>query len=373
MATLALAAPANAAQPQLTVNSFTYLSSDAAGKTMVVRVNYVGSTPSASLTFFGIQLAAAAVGTNIFAISNGKVSTTACKPGSSGANCTFVAGFVPSGGSFALVLATQTIYPAGSTNSWSAGDTGGATNLGTFMGPADPGPACPTISMAPPTLPGGTQGTPYQQSVSASGGTGPYDYLLWDGNLPSGVSLGDDGSIAGTPTVGGNFPFEVLAFDQDNCAGTGSYTLPIQLHAPQKCVCAGLSVKVDPTLINKKKLRPDKHSFGIGFDWTMTCTSGSGQCKAVAQFQPPEVIAGSVPVFKNNFKLNVHTVTFVCLTPCGKSSKGRFEVKLKSRRQLNRLFGKTLSFTVLVTCSNKSARQVVNVFVDKHGRLHRRH
>jgi len=35
------------------------------------------------------------------------------------------------------------------------------------------------------------------------------------------------------------------------------------------CVCGSLSIKLDPTLLNKKGLRSDKHDFGVGFAWAM--------------------------------------------------------------------------------------------------------
>lgn len=71
----------------------------------------------------------------------------------------------------------------------------------------------PTISIAPSTLPAATAGTPYSQTMTASGGTSPYDYSLVAGTLPTGITLASAGSLAGTPTSPGNFTFTIRATD----------------------------------------------------------------------------------------------------------------------------------------------------------------
>ena len=80
----------------------------------------------------------------------------------------------------------------------------------------------PTVSISPTTLPGATDGASYSQSVSASGGTGPYSYAVTTGALPSGLSLASDGTISGVPTVYGSFNFTVTA--TDSSTGTGPFT-----------------------------------------------------------------------------------------------------------------------------------------------------
>jgi choice-of-anchor B domain-containing protein len=87
--------------------------------------------------------------------------------------------------------------------------------------------ACPTITVSPTSLPNGTQGTPYNQTITASGGTAPYTFAVTSGSLPVGLSLSNAGVLSGTPTGSGTSNFNVTATDSDGCSGTRSYALTI--------------------------------------------------------------------------------------------------------------------------------------------------
>jgi hypothetical protein len=68
--------------------------------------------------------------------------------------------------------------------------------------------------ITPASLPNATQGTAYNQTVSASGGTGPYTYSVSGGSLPAGLSLNPStGVIAGIPTGSGSSSFTIQAPD----------------------------------------------------------------------------------------------------------------------------------------------------------------
>ena len=72
------------------------------------------------------------------------------------------------------------------------------------------------ITVNPASLPNGTTGTPYNQTVTASGGTGPYTFAVSAGALPTGLALNaNSGAITGTPTVAGPFNFTIQATDND--------------------------------------------------------------------------------------------------------------------------------------------------------------
>lgn len=63
------------------------------------------------------------------------------------------------------------------------------------------------------SLPGGVAGSAYRQSLSATGGTPPYAYLLSGGSLPPGVVLTAAGVLSGTPTAAGTYSFTVQVTD----------------------------------------------------------------------------------------------------------------------------------------------------------------
>ncbi|MCA1713630.1 MAG: autotransporter domain-containing protein, partial [Gammaproteobacteria bacterium] len=83
------------------------------------------------------------------------------------------------------------------------------------------------IVLAPPTLPGGTAGTAYNQTITASGGTAPYTFAVTAGSLPAGLSLSASGVLSGTPTAAGTFNFTVTATDANGFTGTQGYAITI--------------------------------------------------------------------------------------------------------------------------------------------------
>lgn len=77
---------------------------------------------------------------------------------------------------------------------------------------------CPIITVNPSTLPNGTVGTLYSQTITASGGTAPYAFSVSGGALPGGLTLNTiTGEITGTPTTAGTFNFSITATDATSC------------------------------------------------------------------------------------------------------------------------------------------------------------
>ena len=94
--------------------------------------------------------------------------------------------------------------------------------------------SCPSITLSTNTLPGGTVGTAYSQTITASGGAGPYTFNVSSGALPAGLTLdATTGVLSGTPTNTGNATFTVQATDLNCCAGSQSYTVATSLTAFQ--------------------------------------------------------------------------------------------------------------------------------------------
>ncbi|WP_416797416.1 Ig-like domain repeat protein [Ciceribacter azotifigens] len=90
----------------------------------------------------------------------------------------------------------------------------------------------PTISISPTTLPAGTVGTIYSQSLTASGGIAPHTFAVTAGSLPAGMSLSGAGILGGTPTVGGTFNFTVTATDASGYTGSTAYSLAVGQGSP---------------------------------------------------------------------------------------------------------------------------------------------
>jgi len=88
------------------------------------------------------------------------------------------------------------------------------------------------VVLSPAALPSGTPGAPYNEVITANGGTGPYTFLL-SGSLPPGLSFTPTpptATISGTPTTVGCFPFTVTVTDANGCSTSVTYTI---------CVVAG--------------------------------------------------------------------------------------------------------------------------------------
>src|SRR4029079_11461108 len=83
-----------------------------------------------------------------------------------------------------------------------------------------------TLSRA--SLRTGFSGRAYNQTITASGGTGgPYTFAVTSGALPTGLSLSTARALTRTPTAGGAFSFTVQATDSGANTGSKAYTVNI--------------------------------------------------------------------------------------------------------------------------------------------------
>ncbi|MDQ3010721.1 MAG: putative Ig domain-containing protein, partial [Acidobacteriota bacterium] len=115
---------------------------------------------------------------------------------------------------------------------------------------------CPAITVNPPSLPNGTTGAAYSQTISATGGTAPYSFDVISGTLPTGLTLAPGGNLSGTPAQSGTFNFTITATDANGCTGNRAYALviacppfAININAPA-AVSAGQNLSYDVTLMN---------------------------------------------------------------------------------------------------------------------------
>ena len=89
-------------------------------------------------------------------------------------------------------------------------------------------PATSAIVVSPASLPAKTVGVPFSQTLTSSGGTGPYTYSLNSGALPVGLTLTSGGVLSGTPTQRGGYAFDVLSEDSASGSVVKGYTGTVQ-------------------------------------------------------------------------------------------------------------------------------------------------
>jgi len=179
---------------------------------------------------------------------------------------------------------------------------------------------CPTITIAPASLPVGAASTVYSQQLTASGGAGGYVYSLQSGSLPTGVTLSATGLLAGTPTAFGPFNFTVRAKDVDNCLVDQPYTLTI--NAP----CTPGAISVNPATLPNGFV-------GTNYSQSLTATGGTAPYTFM-------VSAGALP---NGVSLNASTGALTG-TP---TASGTFNFTLKAT-DANTCEG-TRAYTVIIS------------------------
>ncbi len=118
--------------------------------------------------------------------------------------------------------ATSAIYNAPSSGNAGSGNTGTATVTATSAADSTK-VASVTIGVTSPpsvmttSLPPGTQGTVYSQTVTTSGGAGTVTLALSSGSLAAGLNMDSSGHITGTPTgPRGTSSFTVKATDSSS-------------------------------------------------------------------------------------------------------------------------------------------------------------
>jgi hypothetical protein len=90
--------------------------------------------------------------------------------------------------------------------------------------------ASSTLQISTTSLPGATLSGAYNGTLAASGGTTPYTWSLVSGGLPTGLALSSGGTLSGTPSLLGSFPFTVQV--KDAAAHTASSNFSINVVNP---------------------------------------------------------------------------------------------------------------------------------------------
>ena len=90
-----------------------------------------------------------------------------------------------------------------------------------------------SLTITTTSLPGGTVGTAYSQTLQATGGTTPYTWSLASGTLPAGLTLNaSTGVISGTPTAAGTSNFTAQVTDALSATATKALSITIGTPTP---------------------------------------------------------------------------------------------------------------------------------------------
>jgi hypothetical protein len=116
-----------------------------------------------------------------------------------------------------------------------------------------PAPAPPVAppSITTTSLPDAQVGSAYEQSITGSGGTTPYQWSISAGSLPAGLSLDPIvGTLTGIPNATGQDSFTVTLTDANGLTATEGYTLevdaaPASPSAPPSITTTSLPVGSD--------------------------------------------------------------------------------------------------------------------------------
>jgi hypothetical protein len=114
------------------------------------------------------------------------------------------------------------------------------------------------LTITTTSLPAATAGSSYSQALGASGGTTPYTWTVYSGSPPAGLTLSSGGTISGTPTQTGTFPFTVKVTDSS---------------VPPQNATQSLNLAVNPALTITTTSLPAATA-GTSYSQTLAATGG---------------------------------------------------------------------------------------------------
>ena len=252
----------------LTLTPGVYCFTSSAQLTGALTLNALGNANALFLFKIGSTLTTA-TGSSVTVINNG------------GSSCNKVfwqigsSATIGTGSSFVgdILALTSITFTTGSNTNGRALARNGAVTLDTNNINTCGVSVCPIITVNPATLPNGSVGTPYNQTVSASGGTAPYFFSVSSGALPTGLILNSStGAITGTPTTAGTFTFTITATDANGCTGSRQYTITI---ASPGCPAIILSPTTLPPGQNQQPYVQTITASGGTAPYTFTIASGA--------------------------------------------------------------------------------------------------
>ena len=157
-------------------------------------------------------------------------------------------------------LTVHDLTAAEGGNSWCGGDNHSERQ---FVFTVNAG-----LSIQNQSVPGGTVGQPYSQTLTAlaitnttqPGSPASAAWSVQSGSLPAGVTLSSDGILSGTPTTEGSYTFVVKAVGGGGTSDTETETLTVR----------------QPVVVSTPFRGVQKSEVGIPFAAAQTATGGNG-------------------------------------------------------------------------------------------------
>ncbi len=119
---------------------------------------------------------------------------------------------------------------------------GGGNQVSQTQSPTQP--SAPVINTA--TLADGAVNSPYNVTLSVSGGVSPYSWSIISGAVPPGLVLnGSTGAITGTPTASGTASFTVEVQDSQATKARAQASLSLQINPALSIVGTFSSAEVN--------------------------------------------------------------------------------------------------------------------------------
>jgi hypothetical protein len=173
------------------------------------------------------------------------------------------------------IVATYTPGSPGTTSSMAGFDYSGSQGFGALT--VTPAPPAVAVSITTTSLPSGTRGTPYSQTVFATGGTQPYTWSISSGAEPTGLAPINPatGVIAGTPTVDGVYTFTVEVTDSSTPVGHAFQTFTVTIGSGSLTIITGSSL---PSAMHGRLYSATVSATGGfgAYHWSMNMSSAAG-------------------------------------------------------------------------------------------------
>ena len=113
-----------------------------------------------------------------------------------------------------------------------SGCSSGTSSASSSTTPSSPVKTVTPVSITTSSLPPGTVGTAYSQTIAAANGTTPYTFGLTTGTLPAGLTLSTSGVISGTLTTAGTSTFGIQVTDSSSPAGAATTSFSVTVNPP---------------------------------------------------------------------------------------------------------------------------------------------